>query len=110
MECDILWHERFNTPENNYADFRDAWLRLAANHAQHGQVLLLCGCITPEQIDARPRKAYFSETHYCAIVLSEEEFRRRGEKMKEKRGWDYEIWHSDVWRAGAFQEGPGEIF
>ena len=80
MECDILWHERFNTPENNYADFRDAWLRLAANHAQHGQVSLLCGCITPEQIDARPRKAYFSETHYCAMVLSEEEFRRRGEK------------------------------
>lgn len=80
MECDILWHERFNTPENNYADFRDAWLRLAANHAQHGQVSLLCGCITPEQIDARPRKAYFSDVHFCAIVLSEEEFRRRGEK------------------------------
>lgn len=80
MECDILWHERFNTPETGYADFRDAWLRLAANYAQYGKSTLLCGCVTPDQIESRPRRRYFSDVHFMAIVLSDDEFRRRGEK------------------------------
>jgi hypothetical protein len=80
MECDILWHERFNTPENGYSDFRDAWLRLAANYAQYGKSTLLCGCVTPDQVESRPRRRYFTEVHYIAIALSNDEFRRRGEK------------------------------
>lgn len=80
LECDLLWHERFNTPENNYADFRDAWLSLAANYAQHGHISLLCGSVTPEQIESRPRRRYFSDIHFCAIVLSDAEYLRRAEK------------------------------
>ena len=84
MECDILWGPHFNTPEDDYAAFRDTWLRMAANYAQHGKSSLLCGCITPEQIDRRSRKTYFSSCHYIAIVLSDEEMLRR----LEKRGAD----------------------
>ena len=80
MECDILWGEHFNTPEDDYAAFRDTWLRMAANYAQYDKCTLLCGCITPEQIDRRYRKAYFSSVHYIAIVLSDEEMLRRLEK------------------------------
>ncbi len=80
MECDILWGEHFNTPEDDYAAFRDTWLRMAANYAQYGKSTLLCGCITPEQITKRPSSAYFSSTHYIAIVLSDEEMLRRLEK------------------------------
>jgi adenylylsulfate kinase-like enzyme len=75
MECDILWGEHFNTPEDDYALFRDTWLRMAGNYAQYGMSTLLCGCITPEQIEKRWRRELFSERHYIAIVLSDEEMK-----------------------------------
>ena len=80
MECDILWGEHFNTPEDDYALFRDTWLRMAGNYAQYGMSTLLCGCITPEQIEKRWRKDLFSERYYIAIVLSDEEMARRLDK------------------------------
>lgn len=97
IECDILWNEYFNTPENDYADFRDTWLRMAGNYAQYGMSSLLCGCITPEQIEKRPRKDYFSSRHYIAIVLSDEEMLRRLEKRgageeHKKSSLDFNRW------------------
>lgn len=97
MECDILWGEHFNTPEDDYAAFRDTWLRMAANYAQYGKSSLLCGCITPEQIAKRPSSAYFSSTHYIAIVLSDEEMLRRLEKRgagddHKKSSLDFNRW------------------
>ena len=77
MECDILWGPHFNTPEDDYAAFRDTWLRLAANCAQYGKSSLLCGCITPEQVKKRWRSRYFSAAHYIAITVSDEELLRR---------------------------------
>ena len=77
MECDILWGAHFDTPEDDYAAFRDTWLRMAGNYARYGLSTLLCGCITPEQIEKRWRKAYFSSLNYAAIVLSDEEMNRR---------------------------------
>jgi len=97
MECDILWDDHFNTPEDDYAAFRDTWLRLAANYAQYGKSTLLCGCITPEQIAKRPSAVYFSSTHYIAIVLSDEEMLRRLEKREageehKKSSLDFNRW------------------
>ena len=80
MECDILWGEHYNTPDDNYAAFRDVWLRMAANYAQYGKSTLLCGCITPEQVSCRHRSRYFSAAYYAAVVLSDEEMTRRMEK------------------------------
>ena len=84
VECDILWRDFFNTPQDGYADFRDTWLRLAANVSQYGKSAVLCGCVTPEQIQARPRKRYFSELHFIGVVCSEEEMARR----MAKRGFE----------------------
>lgn len=77
LECDILWRDFFNTPQDGYADFRDTWLRLAANVSQYGKFALLCGCVTPQQILSRPRKRYFSELHFIGITCSDEEMARR---------------------------------
>ena len=97
IECDILWGEHFNTPEDDYAAFRDTWLRMAANYAQYGMCSLLAGCITPEQIRKRWRSGYFSECHYMAIVLSDEEMLRRLEKRgageeHKKSSLDFNRW------------------
>ena len=36
LESDILWEERYNTPEDNYAAYRSLWMELCASIAQVG--------------------------------------------------------------------------
>ena len=92
LECDILWRDFFNTPQDGYADFRDTWLRLAANVSQYGKSAVLCGCVTPEQIQARPRKRYFSELHFIGVVCSEAEMARRmGMDPKEEKPVEFDF-------------------
>ena len=97
MECDILWGEHFNTPEDDYAAFRDTWLRMAANYAQYGMSTLLCGCITPEQIEKRWRKELFSARHYIAIVLSDDEMNRRLDKRGAEGDWRHSSLEFNRW-------------
>jgi hypothetical protein len=52
LDSDILWRPEFNTPENNYRDFFETWLRLGKNIVQSGRPLLLlnAGAI-PENVE-----------------------------------------------------------
>ena len=34
LESDILWEERYNTPQDNYAAYRSLWMTLCANVSQ----------------------------------------------------------------------------
>ncbi|MEZ4519803.1 MAG: hypothetical protein R3C44_24235 [Chloroflexota bacterium] len=43
LESDILWRPEFNTPENQYRDFFELWLRMAKNISQSGQPVILFG-------------------------------------------------------------------
>ena len=63
MESDLLWEERYNTPEDNYAAYRSLWMRVCANIAQSGKPVVLCGCALPEQFESRPERNLFTEIH-----------------------------------------------
>jgi len=51
MESDILWGAFPATPENNYRDYRNMWLRIAKNIGQAGRPVVLCGTALPEQFE-----------------------------------------------------------
>ncbi len=89
MESDLLWEERYNTPEDNYAAYRSLWMRVCANIAQSGKPVVLCGCALPEQFESRPERNLFTEIHYLAAVCGEKALFSR---MKEGRGIRDEGW------------------
>ena len=51
LESDILWQEVFNTPQDNYRNFREVWMTMCANVSQIGMPVVLCGCGIPEQFE-----------------------------------------------------------
>lgn len=49
LEMDILWRSEFDTPANDYRDFRETWLRMAWNISQSGIPVALFGSTEPRQ-------------------------------------------------------------
>lgn len=72
MESDILWGMVQATPEDNYHDYRNTWLRLAKNIGQCGKPVVLCGTAVPEQFETCPERRYFSTLHYLAMVCDDD--------------------------------------
>ena len=89
MESDLLWHDIYNTPKDNYHKYRELWLRVCANISQIGMPVVLCGCATPEQFNVCMEKAFFSRIYYLAIVCDDNTLKNR---MKEGRKIDDENW------------------
>jgi broad-specificity NMP kinase len=77
MESDILWNNYYNTPENNYREFREVWLRMCKNISQAGKPVVLCGCAVPEQYENCLERRYFSQIHYIAVVCDEDVLYKR---------------------------------
>jgi broad-specificity NMP kinase len=65
MESDLLWHDIYYTPKDNYRKYRELWLRVCANISQIGKPVVLCGCVTPEQFDVCMEKELFKEIYIC---------------------------------------------
>ncbi|OUP13894.1 AAA family ATPase [Anaeromassilibacillus sp. An200] len=89
LESDLIWREVYDTPEDNYRAFRQVWMRICSNVSQIGLPVVLCGCAIPEQFEALPERALFTETHYLAAVCNDAEMRRR---ICEGRGVTDEKW------------------
>lgn len=70
LDQDILWREEFNQPDDNYANFRDTWLRLAKNISQAGRPVILFGSAVPDQFQ-RPEARYFSAIHFLALIVED---------------------------------------
>lgn len=77
LDSDILWQEVFDTPQDNYRNFREVWLNMCAGISQIGLPVVLCGCGVPEQFECCEARKYFSQIHYLAIVS-------RGEVLEER--------------------------
>lgn len=77
MESDLLWHNVYNTPEDNYCEYRRIWMRVAANISQIGKPVVLCGSADPEQFEHQPERALYTGIHYLAIVCDDETLERR---------------------------------
>lgn len=83
MESDILWNNAFNSPENDYREYRELWLRMCKNISQGGKPVLLCGCSVPKQFENCVERRYFTDIHYIAIVSDDAVL---SERLK-KRNW-----------------------
>ncbi len=84
MESDILWGAFPATPENNYSDYRNMWLRVAKNIGQAGRPVVLCGTAIPEQFETCPERRYFSTLHYLAMVCDDTQLR---ERLQQRPQW-----------------------
>jgi broad-specificity NMP kinase len=89
LESDLLWSDVYNTPENNYKEYRELWMRVCSNISQIGMPVVLCGCATPEQFEVCYARKYFSEIIYIAIVAEKEVLIKR---MKYGRNVTDENW------------------
>jgi broad-specificity NMP kinase len=89
LESDILWHEVYNTPEDEYRRYRQTQMTLCAHVAQIGKPVVLCGCATPKQFEPLEQRELFTSIHYLAVVCEESQLRcrlREGRKIEDK-GW-----------------------
>lgn len=84
METDILWDERYNTPDSNFREYREMWLRIAKNITQCGKPVILCGTAMPEQIEPCLERRYFSDVFYLALVCSDDALIAR---LKNRPSW-----------------------
>ena len=71
MESDLLWRDVFDTPEDNYREYRETWMRVCASISQIGLPAVLCGCGLPEQFEVCDAREYFTDIHYIAVVCAE---------------------------------------
>jgi len=73
LDSDILWRPEFNTPDTNYRDFFETWLRVCKNISQSGRPVVLfgAGVGVPENIENCIERRYFSKVHYLALVCSD---------------------------------------
>ena len=102
IESDLLWNDNFNTPENDYCEYRRLWMRMCANISQIGMPVVLCGCAIPAQFEQQPERAYFTDIHYLAVVCSDECLDKRlreGRKIDDtswlKSSLDFNTWLKD---------------
>jgi hypothetical protein len=87
LDSDILWGETFDTPENNYRDFFETWLRICKNITQSGRPVVLfgAGAGVPENLENCIERRYFSIIHYLALVCSDEALTERLQARPEWR-------------------------
>lgn len=88
LEQDLLWIDALRNPADDYALFRQSWLRLAATINQSGRPVVLCGTVVPPQFEKRPERVLFSDTHYLALVCADEVLRTRLRARPAWREWD----------------------
>ena len=86
LDSDILWRPEFNTPETNYRDFFETWLRVCKNIAQSGRPVVLfgAGLGVPENIENRVERRYFSTICYLALVCTDETL---SERLQQRPVW-----------------------
>ena len=68
LESDILWNDLYNTPDDDYKDYRELWLKLCSNISQIGLPVVLCGCAVPKQFENCYHRSSFSTIHYMTLV------------------------------------------
>lgn len=74
LDSDILWRPEFNSPETNYREYFELWLRLCKNIAQSGRPVVLfgAGVGVPDNLENCIERRYFSIVHYLALICSDD--------------------------------------
>jgi hypothetical protein len=79
LDSDILWRPQFNSPETNFRDYFETWLRVCKNIGQSGRPVALfgAGVGVPQNLESCIERRYFSAIHYLALVCSDEALSER---------------------------------
>lgn len=88
LEQDVLWIDALRDPADDFAAFRQTWLRMIAMINQSSRPVLLCGTVVPPQFESRPERALFGPTHYIALVCDDDTLRTRLRDRPTWREWD----------------------
>ncbi len=88
LDSDILWREEFATPENNFRDFFETWLRVCKNIAQAGRPVVLfgAGMGVPDNLETCVERRYFTTIHYLALMCNHDVLISRLQQRPEWRG------------------------
>jgi len=88
LDSDILWCPAFNTPENDYRDFFEIWLRMSKNIGQSGRPVVLfgAGMGVPGNVEPCIERRYFSAVHYRALICDDDTLVERLRARPQWRG------------------------
>jgi hypothetical protein len=86
LDSDILWRPEFNTPETNYRDFFETWLRVCKNICQSGRPVVLfgAGVGVPENLEPCVERRYFSTVEYLGLVCADDVL---AERLQHRPSW-----------------------
>lgn len=86
LDTDILWMSGFNTPENNYREFFETWLRLCKNIGQAGRPVVLfgAGAGVPANLEACVERRYLASIHILALTCASEVL---AERLRQRPLW-----------------------
>lgn len=86
LDSDILWRPEFNTPDTNYRDYFEMWLRVCKNISQSGRPVVLfgAGVGVPANLENCIERRYFSRIHYLALVCSDDLL---SERLVQRPAW-----------------------
>lgn len=84
LDNDVLWGAVAASPEDDFRSYHAVWLRVVVNIHQSGRSVVLCGTITPEQLEDSVERRYLDAIHYLALVCEE---RVLVERLKARPIW-----------------------
>ena len=86
LDTDILWQAAFDTPQDNYREFFETWLRVCKNISQSGRPVVLfgAGAAVPENLEGCVERRYFSSIRYLALVCSKDALAAR---LRQRPAW-----------------------
>ena len=88
LEQDVLWIDALRDPTDDFATFRQTWLRMIAMLNQSRRPVLLCGTVVPPQLETRPERVLLADTHYLALTCDDDTLRTRLRARPAWREWD----------------------
>ena len=106
LESDILWHDVYNTPDDDYRLYRRTQMRLCANIAQIGMPVVLCGCAVPKQFESLEERKLFTQIYYLAVVCDDSALK---DKLYNGRGISDENWLASSFEFNNWLKQNGKI-
>lgn len=88
LEQDVLWVSGLREDVDGHPRFRSTWLRMAAMIHQSGHPVVLCGTVTPPELEPLPERAFFSAIHYLALTAEPDVLAARLRSRPAWREWD----------------------
>jgi gluconate kinase len=83
METDVILH----VAALGWDSWRNTWLQLAHAIGLNGRATLLCGALTPEQLEGLPGRCLVGPIHCCALDCPNEVLAGRLRARPAWRGW-----------------------